>query len=340
MSKRFRPRLGARGGALRCEPLEDRTVPAPLVGLTEDNRLVSFDSATPGTPSAPVPITNLQPSETILGIDYRPANNKLYALGSTSRLYTIDAATGKATEVGTGPFVVPLNGTDFGFDFNPAVDKLRVVSNTGQNLRLNADTGAVLDGDPATAGVQPDKTLNTGPINVVGAAYSNNFDRPLVTTLYGIDATADRLVAIGGLDGGPPAGSPNAGVTIAFGKLGFDTDGRVGFDIGINGKAFATLTAPGGTTSQLFTVDVSVIDPNGVAATPVGTIGFALRGVTAAPFLVTNTGDSGPGSLRQAILDANASSGTDVIAFAIGTGPQTIAPLSALPDITEATVLD
>ena len=55
-------------------------------------------------------------------------------------------------------------------------------------------------------------------------------------------------------------------------------------------------------------------------------------------FLVTSTGDSGPGSLRQAILDSNAdTAGANTIDFAIpGEGVQTIAPLSALPAITQA----
>src|SRR6266536_2707186 len=55
---------------------------------------------------------------------------------------------------------------------------------------------------------------------------------------------------------------------------------------------------------------------------------------SAATFTVTNTSDSGPGSLRQAILDANAASGTDTIAFNIpGTGVHTISPLSPLPSL-------
>jgi parallel beta-helix repeat protein len=55
----------------------------------------------------------------------------------------------------------------------------------------------------------------------------------------------------------------------------------------------------------------------------------------AAVFTVTNTTDTGPGSLRQAILDANANPGSDAISFNIpGSGVQTIAPLTALPDIT------
>jgi hypothetical protein len=54
-----------------------------------------------------------------------------------------------------------------------------------------------------------------------------------------------------------------------------------------------------------------------------------------ATFTVTTVADSGAGSLRQAMLDANATSGQDTIAFAIGTGAQTIAPASALPILTD-----
>ena len=53
-------------------------------------------------------------------------------------------------------------------------------------------------------------------------------------------------------------------------------------------------------------------------------------------FTVTNTNDSGAGSLRQAILDANATTGADTINFAIpGTGAHTIAPDTELPQITD-----
>ena len=59
-------------------------------------------------------------------------------------------------------------------------------------------------------------------------------------------------------------------------------------------------------------------------------------------FLVSNTGDSGPGSLRQAIIDSNAAIGTtNTIDFAIpGSGVQTIAPLSSLPTITSPVLID
>jgi hypothetical protein len=58
-------------------------------------------------------------------------------------------------------------------------------------------------------------------------------------------------------------------------------------------------------------------------------------------FWVTTTADDGSGSLRQAIRDSNASTdSTNIIRFAIGTGEQTIAPLSALPTVTNPVVID
>ena len=53
-------------------------------------------------------------------------------------------------------------------------------------------------------------------------------------------------------------------------------------------------------------------------------------------FFVSNTADSGAGSLRQAILDANSNSGADSILFSIpASGTQTITPLTALPALTD-----
>ena len=61
----------------------------------------------------------------------------------------------------------------------------------------------------------------------------------------------------------------------------------------------------------------------------------------AATFAVTNVSDAGPGSLRQAILDANNSPGIDTIIFDIpGPAPHTIQPLSVLPPINDPVVID
>ncbi len=59
-------------------------------------------------------------------------------------------------------------------------------------------------------------------------------------------------------------------------------------------------------------------------------------------FPVTSTADSGPGSLRQAILDSDFTpGGRNAINFAIpGQGVQTISPLSALPAISQSVLID
>jgi Domain of unknown function (DUF4394) len=169
------------------------------------------------------PITGLQTGENILGIDMRPLNGQLYGLGSTSRLYTINASSGAATVVGI-PFATTLSGTEFGFDFNPTVDRIRVVSNTGQNLRLHPETGAV---------AAVDGNLNPATPSVSAAAYTNNFAGATTTTLYVIDAINKKLFI---------QNPPNNGTlqTVADLRNAFGTAN--GFDIGsTSGRAFTLL---------------------------------------------------------------------------------------------------
>ena len=76
-----------------------------------------------------------------------------------------------------------------------------------------------------------------------------------------------------------------------------------------------------------------------VAGLTAGCLGLAAG--HAATFVVTNASESGPGSLRQAILDANNSGGTDAISFAIpGAGVHTITPTYALPQVGDPVVID
>lgn len=69
----------------------------------------------------------------------------------------------------------------------------------------------------------------------------------------------------------------------------------------------------------------------------------SLLSVSAGTFVVENTNLSGPGSLRQALLDANATAGADSITFNIpGEGPHTISPTfsEGLPSVTDTVVID
>jgi hypothetical protein len=81
-------------------------------------------------------------------------------------------------------------------------------------------------------------------------------------------------------------------------------------------------------------------DIEGSAVSNIATVTIQVQPKT---FVVTNTNDSGPGSLRDAITSANRSNSPppDTIQFDIsGTGPFTIEPLSALPAITHPTIID
>jgi hypothetical protein len=58
--------------------------------------------------------------------------------------------------------------------------------------------------------------------------------------------------------------------------------------------------------------------------------------VRAATLTVTNTNDSGAGSLRQAMIDANATGAADTVGFAPSLSGQTITLDSQLPVVTAA----
>ena len=101
-----------------------------------------------------------------------------------------------------------------------------------------------------------------------------------------------------------------------------------------------TGTFTGLTEGTQFGVDSSSFTISYIGGTGNDAVLTAVLGGT---FVVTTISDSGAGSLRQAILDANAHAGADFITFSIGTGiglVKTITPTSALPAITDAVTID
>lgn len=259
---------------LSClESLEPRLAPAGIIGVNTNNQLILFDSATPGSTTT-VPITGLTNpgTETIRGIDFRPATGELYALGITDtpgpdegRIYIINPTTGVATPVGATPFSTTLtNNNDYAFDINPSADRIRVVTDRDENLRIHPDTGALLATD----------TVITPNSEIVGTAYSNNFTGAATTTLYGIDRATSALVTIGGINGTP---SPNGGVLNLVGALGVAvSDYKVGFDIeSRTGLAYAVINVGG--VNSLYTINLAT-----GAATLAGAVGagnVALHGL-------------------------------------------------------------
>ncbi|GAB3169124.1 hypothetical protein GCM10027291_19120 [Telluribacter humicola] len=194
----------------------------------------------------------------IEGIDFRPANGQLHALGSNGILYTINLSNGAATVLST--LSVPLNGTSFGVDFNPVADRLRIVSNTRQNLRVNVMTGATIEDGMLT----PANGMPTPFIN--GAAYTNSFAGATSTVLYDIDSQSSKLFK---------QDPPNAGGLQEIGSLGISVEAANGFDIGgTTGDAYAFLTTTSGT--GFYKISLMTGSTSQIGSLPVGVKGFAL----------------------------------------------------------------
>jgi hypothetical protein len=252
------------------------------VALTASGRLVSFDRAAPGTVNTSVAVAGLRTGETLLGIDTRPADGRLYALGSAGTIYVVDPATGNATQVSTlsatagddNPFT-SLSGNNFAVDFNPAVDRLRVVSDSGQNLRINVDTGATIT----------DGAINPAGASATAAAYTNSFAGTTSTQLYVLNGAAGRLQ----LQDPPNDGTLDAGV-----PLGVTADGANGFDIDARtNTGYAVLQV--GNDVALYTINLraTTAAATRVAAIPgVGPLrGIALRAVAAPSVLGLTSGN-------------------------------------------------
>jgi hypothetical protein len=193
----------------------------------------------PTSADAPVSkaIAGLAAGDEIQGIDFRPLNGQIFALGKAGNLYTLNAASGAATLVGAGSFGV-LTGSSFGFDFNPTVDRIRVISNTGLNIRLNPITGLI---------AATDLSLNPGTPNVSAAAYSNNFAGATSTVLYDIDCALDKLYM---------QVPPNNGTLVEVGPLAVNIESANGFDIGsTSGVAYGIFTIAG--NSGIYSVNLT-----------------------------------------------------------------------------------
>ncbi len=228
-----------------------------LVGLSYpsqgagDNDIFTIDSSAPGLILQSHPLTGLQSSETLRGIDYW--NGVVYGLGSGGNLYTVNYNTGAATLVGN--FGVVLNGASFGVDNE--TDGYRVVSELRQNLLVNRTTGV------ATVG--PSITPTTAYVTAL--AFRNGI-------MYGIDSLANTL---GILNGG-------TGVFTTIGLLGFDVARNNGFDA--DGQGVLWLAS--GATSSDLQANLYTVDPSTGMATLVGLIGqpgdnTLVRGLTVVP---------------------------------------------------------
>jgi hypothetical protein len=209
--------------------------------------LVTFDTSSPTNVLSSVPLSGLGASDSILGIDIRPATGQLYALRAKNSIYEIAtiSSTGAVTSIGSSG--VTVNGFGHGFDFDPTIDRIRVVTDTDKNYLFDPNTGALQTTGADLAYASGDPNFGHNP-NVIGAAYSNNFNGAATSQLYGIDIANGVLVTQ----------ANSTGVLTTVGAIGQISTSLTGFDIpGTANFGYATGSAPNDGTSSLFQVNLA-----------------------------------------------------------------------------------
>lgn len=261
------------------------TTPTPmvtgdLIALTEAGQIVSVNRDAPSALISTQMVSGLQANDSLVGIDYRPADGQLYAVGALGNIYTVDPSTGVATLKSslmntdlTAAFGgITGNPSLMSVDFNPVADRLRVVGNDGQNLRINVDTGATIIDGTVNGGTNP---------MVTSVAYTNSFAGTGSTRMFNIDISQDRLYQQ----------DANVGTLLTSAPLGVNAMGSSGFDIdGINNMGYAALKV--GNSLQLHSIDLAAIGTDTDAAMKIGDLPATLmdlRGIALKPAMNSST---------------------------------------------------
>lgn len=234
------------------------------------NNLVSFSAAAPNTINTTVPITGVTAGQTLVGIDFRPANGQLFAMGYASsgstQLYNIDKTTGVATAA--GPAIILQAGMmDIGFDFNPTVDRIRVTSSSGKNYRLNPNDGmlSAIDGDLTYAAT--DTNRFTKP-DVRAVAYNNSIAGASTTTIYYYDFSLNNLAT---------SAAPNSGVLTTIGSTTTSPGTANGLDIDVYTNPVSSMhTIFLSATNNMGMSNFYTVNMQTGEASIVGTIGVAI----------------------------------------------------------------
>ena len=220
--------------------------------------------------------------ESLIGIDFRPADGNLYALSDTGNLYLVDVTPpGRGNQIRISA-VNPrfAGGFQSLLDFNPVVDAIRLIGTNDQNYAVVNSGGLFNAMAVQTRIAYAAGDVNAGiDANLTGGAYTNNVAGAQLTLFYGLDYDLDVLVTIAaGANGSSATGG---GQLTTIGKLRrFDgnplnitpaadmdiyTDGS-GKDtlIGITGRTLFTLELNGLPPGQDVTVRTSTLNDGGL----------------------------------------------------------------------------
>ncbi|MCR0984354.1 DUF4394 domain-containing protein [Roseomonas populi] len=189
---------------------------ATLIGLTTDGQLLRIDTETRRA-AAPVRVRGAE--GTLLGIDVRPADGKLYGVTDAGAIVTIDPATGMATKVSQLGERFESGGRAV-VDFNPVADRLRLMGSSGTNFRVNVENGQVArdGGLKYQAGTPLAETMP----RITAGAYTNSMAGAQQTMLLTVDGVLGQLNL---------QAPPNDGVQQMRGRIGPGVGASAAFDI-------------------------------------------------------------------------------------------------------------
>ncbi len=186
-------------------------LPTNAAALTNANRILVLNVS-----AQPVRTIDVSTSiGNLIGIDYRVADNLLYAVTDTGGIYTIDFRAADGAPKLVSKLTARFDGGRASLvDFNPVVNALRLIGANDQNFAVvNSNGGNLNMTVPQTtvAYVAGDANFGVDP-NITAGAYNNNFAGATKTLFYMADAGSDTFVTIADLTA---AGSSNT----AGGKL-------------------------------------------------------------------------------------------------------------------------
>jgi hypothetical protein len=250
---------------------------------TDQFGLLRFDSSNPSSTVVIGPLAGND--EPIYGIDFNPADGKLYGL-TPSRLITIDTATGATMTAAT--LTVQFNGTRFGMDFSPVTGLLHVTSDTGQHLIIDPSDGS---SSPLPSSGSDLPALGYGDGGLFGLVYDPN---GVNTALARINPTTGAVTNIANLSIQPRSGDGELSLDILT-----DQGGDIAFAFFNRGDDFGqffTLNLTDGTAELVGSGYVKIPDSDtfglidfAVQPTPVpepAAAGLALAGLACAGLLL------------------------------------------------------
>lgn len=239
-------------------------MPVFIFALTTDNTLYVLPPGTT-TYQSLGRITGIGGND-IVGIDFRPADGRLYALSDGGRLYTINFNVSPPTATLVSALTPRFpSGFQSLMDFNPVVDAIRLIGGDTLNYAVVKGANNILN----TTAVQTSLTYAAGDVNagktpkVIGGAYTNNVAGATTTIFYAIDHDLDTLVTIADKNNG--SSNTGGGRLQTIGRL-VDSAGN---PITVNGLADIDILTFNGVNSLIgvsrditFQISLNQINPN------------------------------------------------------------------------------